>query len=108
MKKLIAVICFFVAFCAQAKDYHADAFGIVSNGITLNTRSIQKAIDFIAEKGGGRLIFPAGNYLTGTFYLKSNVNLHLDKGATIQGSKNPFDYPSDSNVHISWKSLIYA
>lgn len=108
MKKLIAVICFFVAFCAQAKDYHADAFGIVSNGVTLNTRSIQKAIDFIAEKGGGRLIFPAGNYLTGTFYLKSNVNLHLDKGATIQGSKNPFDYPSDSNVHISWKSLIYA
>jgi polygalacturonase len=40
-----------------AKDYNASLFGIKSDGITLNTQSIQRAIDFISEKGGGKLKF---------------------------------------------------
>ncbi len=89
-----------------AKDYRVSGFGVKADGITLNTCSIQKAIDYVNEKGGGRLIFEAGNYLTGTFYLKSNVTLHLEHGATLLGSTNPFDYVKDRK--IGWMSMIFA
>jgi polygalacturonase len=75
-----------------AEDYNASLFGIKSNGTTLNTRSIQKAIDYISENGGGTLHFYVGRYLTGTILLKSNVTLHLHEGAILLGSTNPYDY----------------
>ena len=75
-----------------AKDYPADFFGIINNSTTLNTRSIQFGIDYIQDHGGGRLVFGAGQYLTGTIHLKSGVILQLDEGATLLGSTNPFDY----------------
>lgn len=77
---------------AQAKDYPASLFGIRSDGLTLNTRSIQFAIDYINGNGGGRLVFDVGRYLTGSIHLKSNVMLVLKEGAVIVGSLNPFDY----------------
>ena len=58
-----------------AKDYPASMFGIKSNGEVMNTNSIQKAIDYISENGGGRLVFKVGRYLTGTIHLKSNVTI---------------------------------
>jgi len=88
----------------EVKDYKASLFGIKSNGTTLNTRSIQKAIDFIHEKGGGRLVFDVGRYLTGTIYLKSGVTIHLLEGAILVGSPNPFDYDTQRN----WTALIFA
>ncbi|MGB9836144.1 MAG: glycoside hydrolase family 28 protein [Candidatus Saccharicenans sp.] len=89
-----------------AADYKASLFGIKSNGTTLNTRSIQKAIDYIHENGGGRLVFDVGRYLTGTIYLKSNVTIHLLEGAILVGSPNPFDY--DYNPQRNWTALIFA
>jgi hypothetical protein len=88
----------------QATDYKASLFGIKSNGTTLNTRSVQKAIDFINENGGGRLVFDVGRYLTGTIYLKSNVTIHLLEGAILVGSPNPFDYDQNHN----WTAMIFA
>ena len=44
-----------VAGSASAKEYKASLFGVKSDGITNNTRSIQKAVDFISENGGGEL-----------------------------------------------------
>lgn len=87
-----------------AKDYNASMFGIKSNGTTLNTNSIQKAIDFINENGGGRLMFYVGRYLTGTIYLKSNVTIQLEEGAILVGSLNPLDYEMSHN----WTALIFA
>lgn len=87
-----------------AKDYNASLFGIKSNGTTLNTTSIQKAIDYISEKGGGRLVFYVGRYLTGTVYLKSNVTIQLEEGAILVGSLNPFDY----EMNYNWTALIFA
>lgn len=80
----------------SAKDYYATDFGVKADGKTLNTSSIQKGIDFVNAQGGGRLVFTAGNYQTGTIYLKSNVTLHLEEGATLLGSTNPWDYEKRS------------
>ena len=89
-----------------AKDYLASFFGIHSDGMVLNTRSIQFAIDYINRNGGGRLVFHVGRYLTGTIHLRSNVTLHLEEGAVLVGSLNPFDYESRSNPF--WTALIFA
>jgi hypothetical protein len=85
------------AFCLQsmigaARDYPASFFGIRSDGGTLYTRSIQFAIDYINQNGGGRLVFDVGRYLTGSIHLKSDVTLELKEGAVLVGSLNPFDY----------------
>ena len=66
--------------------------GVVGDGATLNTASIQKAIDDCAAAGGGTIRFPAGRYLTGTIQIKSHVTLHLEKDATLLGSTNVADY----------------
>ncbi len=95
-----------LGFQLSAKDYIATEFGVKNDGITLNTCSIQKAIDFIHENGGGRIVFESGNYVTGSIYLKSNVTLQLNYGATILGSTNPFDYVKDKK--IGWMSMIFA
>lgn len=86
------------------KDYKASLFGIESNGTKLNTTSIQAAIDYIHNNGGGRLVFYVGRYLTGTIHMKSNVTLQLEEGAILVGSTNPFDYEKRG----SWQALIFA
>ena len=101
---LMAVILFSLQL--SAKDYTVSDFGARADGVFINTCSIQKAIDFISENGGGRLVFEAGNYVTGSIYLKSNVTLQLNYGATILGSTNPFDYIKDKK--IGWMSMIFA
>ena len=85
---------------ASAEDYKASLFGIKSDGTTLNTTSIQKAIDYINEKGGGTLHFYVGRYLTGTIFLKSNVTIHLHEGAILLGSTNPYDYREVEKVRM--------
>jgi len=103
--KNLLIFCL-VAFALplSAKDYPASMFGIESNGTTMNTRSIQKAIDFIHENGGGRLVFKVGRYVTGTLYLKSNVTIELGEGAILVGSTNPYDY----DLNSGWLALIFA
>lgn len=89
-----------------AKDYHVTDFGAKADGKTLNTASIQRAIDFAHEQGGGRVVFTSGNFLTGSIYLKSNVTLHLETGATLLGSINPWDYVKDK--YVGWTSMVFA
>lgn len=103
-KTLFAVLLAISSIYVNAKDYQASLFGIKSDGITLNTRSIQKAIEHIHENGGGRLVFHVGRYLTGTIELKSNVTIYLREGAVLLGAVNPYDYDSCKG----WPALIYA
>ena len=95
MKILVPKIALFfllspLALCA--KDYNASLFGIKSDGVTINTQSIQKAIDFIHEKGGGKLDFYVGRYVTGSIRLKSNVQIELKEGAVLVGTTSIHDY----------------
>src|SRR5690606_37625480 len=85
-------------------EYNASFFGIKSNGTTLNTSSIQKAVNFISEQGGGTLKFYVGRYLTGTIVLKPNVTIHLEEGAVLVGSTNIYDY----NIDTPNCALIYG
>lgn len=68
-------------------------FGAVGDGKTLNTSSIQSAIDQLAKKGGGTALIPRGVFLSGSIFLKPGVNLYLDEGAVLKGSTNIADYP---------------
>ncbi|HKI70620.1 MAG TPA: glycoside hydrolase family 28 protein, partial [Verrucomicrobiae bacterium] len=63
------------------------------DGIALNTEAFEKAIGALAEKGGGKLIVPPGIWLTGPIHLRSNLNLHLERGALIQFSRDYQLYP---------------
>lgn len=82
----------------QTKKYNIVDFGAKGDGKTLNTESIQKAIDKVSSDGGGQLVVPDGNFLTGTLILKSGVNLILSPKAVILGSTNPYDYPFAKNI----------
>ena len=106
---------FLCAGTIAATDYNVLQQGAVGDGKTLNTKSLQSAIDALHAKGGGQLYFPAGRYLTGSLQLKSNVTLYLEKEAVLLGSTSPYDYPGFStekelkvnNDHFD-QALIYA
>ena len=66
--------------------------GAVADGVTLNTQAIQNTIDQVSSSGGGTVLVPSGVYLTGSIWLKDNVNLHLQAGAVIKGSPDISDY----------------
>ncbi|WP_019987527.1 glycoside hydrolase family 28 protein [Rudanella lutea] len=79
---------------AQTRSYVITAFGAVADGETNNATMLQKLIDRASAQGGGRVVVPLGNFMTGSIFLKSNVELHLQKGARLLGSPNLRDYSS--------------
>lgn len=85
---LLVVFCF-IALCSNGKDVNILDFGAIPDGKTLATEAIQKAIDQCAVTGGGTVTVPVGTFLTNTIFLKSNVTLNIQKGATILGSTDP-------------------
>ena len=103
---LIMVLAAAIGVNLSAKDYYADDFGAKADGVTLNTAAIQAAIDCASANGGGRVILQAGNYVCGSIYLKNDVTLHLEYGATLLGSLNPWDYIRDS--YVNWTAIVFA
>ena len=77
-------------------------YGAKADGITLNSKAIQQAIDACSQSGGGTVLVPNGFWLTGPLALKSNVNLHIAKAAVVQFSNNTNDYPL---VKTNWEGL---
>ena len=77
--------------------------GAVGDGKTLCTEAFSRAVGVCASAGGGRVIVPVGRYMTGPIHLKSNVELHLEKGAVIEFSDDPqLCLPA---VMSSWEGL---
>ena len=62
--------------------------GAIGDGATDCSTAFAKAIAALAEKGGGELVVPPGIWLTGPIKLRSHVNLHLERGALIQFSRD--------------------
>ena len=73
--------------------FNVTDYGAVGNGTTLCTEAIQKAVDACAASGGGTVYIPAGKYLSGAIFLKSNVTLNISEGATLLASKNFEHFP---------------
>jgi polygalacturonase len=71
----------------------ARAYGAKADGTTMNTSAIQAAIDACSKKGGGKVTLDGGTYLTGPIVLKSDIDLDIAKGTTLQGSSRHDDYP---------------
>jgi polygalacturonase len=94
--------------------YNVITFGASSDGQTMCTEAIHKAIEMAASGGGGTVYFPSGTYLTGPIHLQSHITLYLDAGATIKFSTNFDDYlpmvPSrwEGITVTNFSPLIYA
>ncbi len=73
------------------KIYNIRDHGAVGDGKTLDTKTIQEAIDQCA-KGGGKVYLPSGVYLSGSLRLRSNVTIEISEGATLLGSTDINDY----------------
>src|SRR5262245_22535225 len=70
------------------RDFVITDFGAKPDGKTDNTDAIRKAIAACHDAGGGRVVIPAGEWLTGAIHLKSDVNLNLAKDAVLSFSDN--------------------
>lgn len=77
--------------------YNVLDYGIIGDGITNNTKALNKLSDEIS-KTGGTMYFPAGKYVTGTVFMSDNMTLTVDSGATLLGSDNFDDFPYIEDV----------
>ena len=74
------------------RDYDVTKYGAAGDGRADCTEAFRKAVAACNKAGGGRVVVPAGTFLTGPIHLLSNVNLHVSEGATVRFSRNPKDY----------------
>jgi polygalacturonase len=88
-------------------------FGATGDGKTKDTTAIQQCVDRCSLLGGGEVLIPAGNYLTGSIALRSNTVLRIEENAVIMGSPDFNDY---AVTQVRWEGkwiqghagLIYA
>ena len=92
--RLGVILNLFIFFSShlKAQDYNIKDFGALAGANVINTVAINKAILKCSNDGGGRVVIPSGEFISGTIHLKSNVNLHLERGAKLIGSLNISDY----------------
>jgi polygalacturonase len=111
-KFLLTFIALLLTPLTRADDFRAPplpeipdrSFKIIDYGAAIdspdNAAAIQKTIDAAAAAGGGTIAIPAGEFLSGPFHLASNINLHLDKSATLK--MLPMDkYPASTESFIT-------
>jgi len=108
------------ATVTSVKTYNIIDYGAKGDGKTIDSPAINKAIEKAAANGGGTVFFPAGNYLSVSIHIKSNISLYLDQGATIVAAPveniSEYDKPENriSNMyedfgHRHWNnSLIWG
>jgi Glycosyl hydrolases family 28/Pectate lyase superfamily protein len=87
----------------QQTEINVRDFGAIADDTTNNTEPFRKAIAACAAEGGGVVRIPPGKYFTGPIQLKSNITLHIEKGATLRFSDNFEDYPT---VETRWEGYI--
>ena len=95
------------------KIYNIVDYGAKSGGIYNNSDAFKKAIETCTKSGGGKVVVPAGKFLTGPIHLDNNVNLHLEEGAEILFSTKSSDYPLvkttfEGTECMNHSPLVYA
>ena len=119
MRLIIRSIAFWIvlSICPHttfAAVYNILDYGAVNDTTSLSTMALQRAIDACSKGGGGTVLVPAGNYKTGSIFLKSNTTLSLENGAVIYGSTDIKDYIPVATGYVSLRTvtptiqLIYA
>lgn len=106
-KRLVAAICVscLLPLLAHGKGstYSILDFGAVSDQATVySTEAIQEAIDKASREGGGKVIVPKGTYLVAPIELKSNVELHLEKGSRLMASIDRLKYDLPRERGVIW------
>ena len=74
------------------RSFYIKDFGALGDGVSLDTASVQRAVDEISRSGGGRLLFKDGDFVLSTVFLKSNLHIEIDKSARILGALHFDDY----------------
>ncbi len=88
---------------SESKKLLITDFGALQNSLSITTEAIENAINRASQLGGGTVVVPTGDWLTGSIHFKSNVNLHLEEGAKLIFSEYPSDYLPP--VHTSWEGM---
>jgi polygalacturonase len=98
------------SFPNSSNTISVNDFGATNNGLILSTKSIQAAIDSCAALGGGKVVFDPGMYLTGSLFVKSNVNLHIGKDVELRGVIGLEFYPDIdtrvAGIEMEWPAAI--
>ena len=97
-------------FPSSKKIFLANDFGAKSDSTFISTKAIQAAIDKCASAGGGVVKFLPGVYVTGSLFIKSNVELRIDDKVLILGSQNFDDYPEIktriAGIETTWPAAL--
>lgn len=109
VKRKITLLFFFlvvISVSAQEMFYNVLDYGAKGDGLTNNTVAINTAITDVAKNGGGTVYFPAGEYLSYTIHLKSNITIYLDNGAVLIGDKEVNGIGYDLPEKETWYSKL--
>jgi polygalacturonase len=97
-------------FPSSKKVFIVNDFGAKSDTTFISTKAIQTAIDKCASAGGGVVKFLSGVYVTGSLFIKSNVELRIDEKVLILGSQNFDDYPEIktriAGIETTWPAAL--
>ncbi len=89
-----------------AATFNVRDFGARGDKSSLDTAALQSAVDACSKAGGGEVMVPAGDYLSGKITLKSNIALKLEPGATIWASGDARDYSLSPKAEGNWYLFV--
>lgn len=97
-KTLVLMFCLCCLMAGAQGVYNVRDYGAAGDGKTLDSPALNRAIAAASEKGGGRVVLPAGTYLCGSIHLDNDIELHLMAGAKILAAPAEMNAYDESEV----------